>query len=315
MNWKKNWLFFIILILMLSANIYFIIQAFKNDFEASDIISIISISLAAFTLIMSSVFNIKKIEQTYELKFKQMNQDSINSLVERKANILTKYRMDWLRNLKTNTNIFEINILSLLNIPNYNFKNNVKLASESLESINAFISFLKNELNILNIIELDIIKKYEDMAGYLNKVTELKNYSKDGYYYKCSEAYKLKFLDSDTFNVVKNYYDEISKYTLSSQDKLIFGSTQSEYNEKMVEKIYLDYELDLPFVTDVENDLFSYYLQKSKIIMDKVSMHLRLYFKTEWERIKHEIGQAKEINFNFEETYNKFIDIYKKKTE
>lgn len=282
------------LIVLFAVDVFVLVKTILQPFDLLNIVAVMSLSVSILTLGSKFYMDVKKQDHDFTIK-----------LYDNKSTTLSKYRSLWLSNLKEKTSIFESNISPLMNISDYKFSTDFKYAEHAYNSINTFSSSLKNEVNPLQPIEKDISKLFENATELLFKITNIPINTIENFYQKAMDAKNLKFLSCDIYNIVEDYYNKISKIQREIIETKYYDSRLSENLKRQKEEIYLQYKTDLPHISDINEDLFSYYIKEFKKVISEAMGKLRVYYKTEWDRIYFEITNIDESKtFDFDSHYN-----------
>lgn len=309
-NIKENWVIVLIIFILLVQDVYLVYKLTNDtEFTSGDIVSIIGLTIAIFSLFINTFLDINKIEKNSKIEVEKMEQELKIAQSEKSSTVLTKYRMDWLGQMKVRTSEFEENLLRLLLLTNKSYEDNKDLVQATFDSLTNYISFLKSEMNLTKKIDYEIINNYEMMNVYLSFINELKVRNENSYLEKCIKANSLQLISDGDISTVKSYSSELKKYEITQRDLEYMNPEDVAEREYLYGQTIQDYMQDLPSVYDVENKLLIYFSSKIKDVFDEYSLKLRLYFKTEWERIKHEINSLsnQDQKFDFDTTYSELL--------
>lgn len=321
MKFKENIIFIVIILILLGIDlllVYKFINTPNNDGE--DVIAVVGLNLAVFTLIINTYLSVTSIERSGQMEKERMKQDFnihseelTNQLKIAKAgnsaNVLTKYRMDWLTNLKHKTTLFEEVFLKIIYSDSYSYRDMKSTLEDAQIALTNFTSSLKSELNITKQIDRDIIVGYEEINEMLSNVNALRNKTEQSYFIKCTKAYNLGLIEKQQYETILQYKSELNKYELTDEEEHLLPSEEVDSLKQQYYMVIQNYETLIPRFYEIENNIFSYFHKKIVIGYSKYSIMLRIYFKTEWERIKIEIINDDEqlSKFDFDRVFDQFM--------
>jgi len=250
-----------------------------------------------------------RMQQDFDIHKSELNNQLKIAKIDNSANVLTKYRMNWLSNLKNKTSLFEELFLKIIHTDSHSYRENKKQLEEAQVALTNFTSSLKSDLNLTKEIDLEIIKGFISLNEIISKINILKNKTHQSYLNKCIQANNLGLLEKEKLEEVKKYESELSKFSIPEEEKHFYHKDHLEYVQQQYYSVVQNYEFSIPNVIEIENSIFSYYHKKITSNFNKYSIMLRTYFKTEWERIKIEIANDDEKikRFDFEETFSRFL--------
>lgn len=321
MKFKDNWLFFIVIIILILLDIFMVVKFWSSDsVDAGDIIALVGLSLAIFTLVINTFLSLKysedskymeisRMQQSYESNAASLKQQLDIAKLDKNANVLTKYRMNWLQNIKQNTMNFEEEFWKFLLIPTKTYEENAEIIGVSYSALTNYISFLKSELNITKEIDSEIIKNYEKMNVYMSQINGLNIKTDNSYLEKCTKASMHDLIPKEKLQIVKEYLEKLNKYSITEEEKSIYPPEMIEEMEARLSSVFQQYLFELPSRVEIDNKLLEYFHSKIELLFNEFSIKMRIYFKTEWERIKLEIMSLDSSleDFNFKETFNKYL--------
>lgn len=275
----------IIGILIVLVFIMYIAINFSGTIEAADII-------AAISVILTGIISLTSIYYVSNTSEKQIQV----ALGDRRVSSLTKYRMEWLRNLKDTYVGFLSTYESIFHLQKTKDNDlfNKSIASSIIE-LRKFRSFLNSELSVKGEIDKQILFKLNTLLEKNIQVSQTQTCDVETLVNKHESL-----LDENVISIYRRSFDAYSN--LYKQKGL-----SKEQKELAEDQIGFEYHLILP---DVRPELFKKLQVQLKPIFEDLNSDLRAYFKVEWERIKTEINDNTNAPNKFD--FNKEFEEYRK---
>jgi hypothetical protein len=223
-----------------------------------------------------------------------------NSKSDRIANTISNYRMEWLRNIKELTSDFE----QVLNKITFRLTENIKsigikeIENDFLFSIYKFKSKMLNELNVTADVDNQIIYLLDEIERLLKLIVNIDLHCVVG---EVAMERNIEIIrDSKLLDIL-----EIKKFTKLHEELAPLCENydyESDYKTELILKKYDNIDIVQPYINTLVEDIIK--------VKEKMFIIFRIYFKTEWERIKFEIENGVNAKFNFDKRYKELLDTH-----
>lgn len=315
MKWvKSNLILFPVLLVI----VFLFLISWKNFgyieeiIELSNFVLFVGIILTFLMSVTSTFYTNKSTERNLTMLGNDRLDSNRNANKDRIAQTISKYRMDWLSELKANYKKFDYQVSSyfIKDIKIEDLNENKISTIERL--IRSFVSDLTLELNIFGKYDNDIIKLLNELIDLVLSLRSCLFNTKSILY---SIAYMDKFVPEEEKKLHALIYDNWDNIT--SKDETIIDMVLNEISVTYNDEDFKDSKIDDIISLEWMFGTRMIYLQDAinkKLI--NIRNHFRIYFKLEWERVKDEIklgvDQSKyDFDIEFQKLLKRILEVDK----